>query len=140
MSTNKRVYISPSIFYAFIDRVHAKHQQSSAYFRYFASQEYALFVNIIDISEVYSDLCRRMSPSVGKEFLRVLYLSDINIIYPEESDVKLALKTMMNYGNDKLEYSEALRATVSQKRGIHSIATFEYLHSLFGIESFFLPI
>lgn len=139
-STNKRVYVSPTIFYAFIDRVNPKHNQASAYFRYFAQNNYALFVNILDVTEVYNDLCKRMSPSVGKEFLRILFLSDINIIYPEETDIKLALKTMLNYGNDQLKYPEALRATVAQKRGIQSVATFEFLHSLFGIDNFFLPI
>lgn len=139
-TTSKRVYISPSVFYAFIDRAHIKHEQASAYFRYFAQNNYALFASIVDITEVYSDLCKRMSPSVGKDFLRSLFLSDINILYPEESEVKLALKTQLNYGNEQLKYPEALRATVAQKRGIQSVATFEFLHSLFGIENFFLPI
>lgn len=141
MSTqSKRVYITPSVFYAFIDRAHPKHGQASAYFRYFAQNNYALFASIVDITEVYNDLYKRMSPSVGKDFLRVLFLSDINILYPEENEVKLALKTQLNYGNDQLKYPESLRATLSQKRGIGSIASFEFMHSLFGIDTFYLPI
>lgn len=139
-TTNKRVYIAPSVFYAFIDRAHLKHEQASAYFRYFAQNNYALFASIVDITEVYTDLCRRMSPSVGKDFLRSLFLSDINILYPEESEVKFALKTQLNYGNEQLRYPESLRATLSQKRGVGSIASFDFTHSLFGLETFYLPI
>lgn len=139
-TTSKKVYISPSVCYAFIDRLDPRHKQSTAYFRYFAQNNYQLFMDVIDISETYGKICKRMSPSVGKDFLRVLFLSDINIIYPEESEIKTALKTLMNYGNEELRYSEALRSSIASRRNISSVATFEFLHPLFGLETFFLPI
>lgn len=137
---SKKVYISPSVCYAFIDRLDPRHRQAAAYFRFFAQNNYQLFIDIIDISETYDKICKRMSPSVGKDFLRILFLSDINIIYPEESEIKTALKTLMNYGNEELRYEEALRSSVANRRSIPIVATFEFLHPLFGLETFFLPI
>lgn len=137
---SKKVYLSPSVMFAFVDRGNTKHEQAAAYFRFFSSNEYQLYVDVVDIAETYEMICKRMSPSVGKDFLRTIFLSDMNIIYPEEHEIKAALKTLITYRNDDLLYPEALRAILSNKRNISNVATFEFLHPLFGLQMFFLPI
>lgn len=139
-SNSKKVYITPSLMYAFIDRVHDRNREAAAYFRYFAQHNYQLFTDVTDVLDTYNALSSRMSPSVGKDFLRIIFLSDINILYPEEVEIKTALKQLLNYGNEALLYPEALRASIANRRSIPYIATFNYLHALFGLETFTLPI
>jgi predicted nucleic acid-binding protein len=67
-------------------------------------------------------------------------LGNINIIYPEESDIKAALKTLVNYQSTELSFSQSLRAVLANRRGINQIFTLEYLHPLFGQSVFYLPI
>lgn len=137
---SKKVYLAPSSLYAFIDRAHEKHQQASAYFRFFSQEEYMLYIDAINLNETYDIIFRKMSPSLAKDFLRIVSLSDINVISPEESEVKATFKTISNYNALDLTFSEAIMAVVASKRSIVTICTFDYLHPLFGLSTFFLPI
>lgn len=137
---SKKVYLAPSSLYAFIDRAHDKHPQASAYFRYFSEQEYMLYIDAINLNEAYEIIYKKMSPSLAKDFLRISSLSDINILSPEDSEIKATFKTIANYNALDLTFSEALMAVIASKRNILTICTFEYLHPLFGLNTFFLPI
>lgn len=138
--TNKKVYLAPSSLYAFIDRAHEKHTQSAAYFRYFSEQEYLLYIDTINMNEVYDIIFKKMSPSLAKDFLRILTLSDINIISPEDNEIKATFKAITNYNSLDLTFSEALMAVIASRRNIGQVCTFDYLHPLFGLNTFFLPI
>lgn len=137
---SKKVYLSPSALYAFIDRAHEKHAQASAYFRYFSEEEYIIYMDVINLNETYNIIFKKMSPSLAKDFLRIISLSDINIITPEDNEIKATFKTIINYNSLDLTFSEAIMAVVASKRNIIQICTFEYLHPLFGLNTFFLPI
>ncbi|MDO8269410.1 MAG: hypothetical protein Q7T54_01930 [Candidatus Levybacteria bacterium] len=137
---SKKVYLSPSSLYAFIDRAHDKHAQASAYFRYFSEEEYLLYMDVINLNQTYEIIFKKMSPSLAKDFLRIVALSDINILTPEESEIKATFKTVSNYNSMDLTFSEALMAVVASKRNITTICTFDYLHPLYGLNTFYLPI
>jgi len=137
---SKKVYLTPNSLYAFIDRAHDKHTQASAYFRYFSEEEYSLYIDAINLTETYDIIFQKMSPSLAKDFLRILSLSDVNIISPEDSEIKATFKTIINYNSLDLTFSEALMAVIASKRNISQICTFDYLHPLFGLNTFFLPI
>lgn len=138
--TSKKVYIARSGFYAFIDRAHPKHDQATAYFRFFAEDKYSLFTDLITLIDVYNQLYKEISPSLAKDFLRIIFLGNVNIIYPEERDVKAALKTLVNYQSTELTFTQSLRAVLANRRGVSQIFTFDYLHPLFGQSVFYLPI
>ena len=141
MSTvTKKVYIEASVFTAFIDRAHPKHETASAYIRYFGQEEYALFTDIHAIMSAYKQIYDNISPSLAKDFLRTLFLSNLNIIYPEEQEIKAALKTLITFQITDLTFDKALSAVLANKRNINQICTFDYLHSLFGQSLFYLPI
>lgn len=137
---SKKVYLSPSALYAFIDRAHEKHAQASAYFRYFSEEEYLLYIDVINLNQAYDVIFKKMSPSLAKDFLRIISLSDINIITPEDNEIKATFKTIINYNSLDLNFSEAIMTVIASKRNIMQICTFEYLHPLFGLNTFFLPI
>lgn len=138
--TSHKIYIHSSVLFAFIDRAHPKHEQAGAFFRYFAQEEYQVYVDFIGVMDTYNKIYKEISPSLGKDFLRTLSLSNINIIYPEENDTKSALKALVTYQSTDLTYSDAVMAVVSMKRNIPHICTFDYLHSLFGLTVFYLPL
>jgi len=137
---SKKVYVEASAFYAFIDRAHPKNEQTAAFFRYFGEQGYTLFTDTGTLNEAYNRIYKEISPSLSKDFLRTIFLGNINIIYPEESDIKAALKTLVNYQSTELSFSQALRAVLANRRSINQIFTLEYLHPLFGQSVFYLPI
>ncbi len=137
---SKKVYLAPSSLYAFIDRAHEKHAQATAYFRFFSEEEYLLYIDPINLNQTYDIIYQKMSPSLAKDFLRIISLSDINLLTPEESEVKATFKSIINYNSLDLTFSEALMAVIASKRNISQICTFEYLHPLFGLNTFYLPI
>lgn len=137
---SKKVFIASDLFVSFIDRAHPKHIHAVAFFRYFASERFELYSNMPIVIASYQKIYQDISPSIARDFLRALSLGNINIIFPEESDFKAALKTLITYQSTELTFEEALMSVEADKRRIPAICTFEYLHPLFGISTFFLPI
>lgn len=140
MTTSKKVFIASDVISSFIDRAHTRHEEADAYFRYFTQEEYALFTDINSITQAYMDIYTNISPSLAKDFLRTLALSNFNILYPDESDNKASLKALINFQSTDLTYPKALMSVMAERRGIQNICTFEYLHPLFGLHLFYLPI
>ncbi len=137
---SKKVFLAPSSFLAFIDRAHPMHEQASAFFRYFGQENYALYTDYPTILEVYRVIYTTISPSLARDFTRTMSITAMNIIHPDEADAKGALKALNAYQTLDLTYSNALMAVLAYKRNIQSICTFEYLHPLFGLTTFYLPI
>ncbi len=138
--TSKKVYIAPDGFVTFIDRGHPKHVQTGAFFRYFALEKFQLFTSTISIDNAYQDLYQNISPSLGKDYLRAMYMSSINIIYPEPSDVKSAIKIVAQSNSIEMTFAKALISVICNKRNIPQICTFDYLPPLYGLQAFYLPV
>jgi len=138
--TSKKVFIASDGFVAFIDRAHPKHIYASAEFRYFAENNFQLYTTIVTISDVCDELSTSISPTMAKDFLRAIELSNINLLLPEESDVKRALRLITGSQLSDLSFNSALMSVMCNKRSIPQICTFKYLHSLFGLQKFYLPV
>lgn len=137
---SKKVYLSPSSFLAFLDRAHTKHEQAGAFFRYFGEHRYRLYTDYLTIYEVHKQIHFQISPALSRDFMRTLLFSNINIICPQEPNIRAALKMLINYHSIDLTFGNALIAILANKRDITQICTFDYLHSLFGQTAFYLPI
>lgn len=137
---SKKVYVAGDSLVAFIDRGHPKHLHATACFRYFAQNNYQLYTSIIMLNEVYYELYMTISPSVARDFIRAIELSSLNILYPEDSDCKRSLRTVIGTQSVDLTFSKALMAIICNKRSIPQILTFEYMPTLFGLTAFFLPV
>lgn len=136
---SKKVFLAPDIFVAFVDRAHPKHLHAAAFFRYFAQEQQTLYTNPQNIMDAYTIIQKKISPFLAKDFLKAISLGSINILYPEETDLKLCFKTILG-ASAELSMQEALTAVMAQRRAIGQIATFTYLHPLFGLTTFYLPI
>lgn len=140
MTQSKKVFLSSDVIFSYIDRAHPKHDQATAFIRFFAENEYQLFTDILCLNNVYAQIYAEISTSLAKDFLRTLALSHINLLYPDESDQKQALKTLTSSTAAEFTYTKALMLVLSDKRKIPQICTFDYLPQLFGINLFYLPL
>lgn len=125
---------------AFVDRVHKKHVQATAFFRYFAQEQYQLYTNPLTVNETYMTIYNTISPSLARDFLRATDLSGINIIFPENADIKAAIKIIETSNSVDLTFSKALMAVMCNKKSIPQIMTYEFLHALYGLQLFYLPV
>jgi predicted nucleic acid-binding protein len=137
---SKKVFIESDVFYSFVNRADARYPQASAFFRYFAQEKFQVFTSYPVTEEVYKEIYEKISPSLAKDFMKGISLSAVNILYPTESDLKAALKSLVNYQNTELTFRESQTAVLANRNYINQICTFKYLHPLFGIGSFNLPI
>src|SRR5689334_12052802 len=115
---SKKVFIAPDGFVAFIDRAHPKHIHAAAQFRYFAENTYQMYTTITSFNDAYQTLYNTISPSVARDFLRAVELSNLNLIYPEESDVKRSLRAVATTQSVDLTFATALAATICNKKNI----------------------
>jgi len=139
-SISKKVFVETDILYSFINRADSRYPQASAYFRFFAQEKFQVFTSYAVLEESYKDIYEKISPSLAKDFLRGMSLSSVNVLYPTESDFKAALKSLINYQNTELTFREAQTAVLSNRNYISQICTFRYVHPLFGIGVFNLPL
>jgi len=137
---SKKIYIAPDGLVAFIDRAHKSHVQATAFFRYFAQEQCQLYTNIVTINECYMTIYNTISPSLARDFLRALNLSSINMLNPEPADIKSAIKVIEMSSSVDLTFTKALMAVMCSRRSIPQIMTYEFLHALYGLQLFYLPM
>ena|SRR5579872_3273355 len=137
---NKKVLVAADVFIAFIDRANPRHLHAGAFFRYFAQEHYTLFTTPLVVSDTYEILSHKISTSVAKDFIKALTLGSLNILSPDESDIKFACKTILSATGTEASFDEVLMQTIANRRNITQICTFTYLHPLYRLTTFYLPI
>ena len=139
MATNKKLFITSSVFVAFIDRTHPKHTQATVCFRYFAAQKYQIYTSYVNIVEAYRAIFDDISPFLARDFLRAITLGSISVLYPSEADTKAAVKALVNSQSNELNFVDAQTEVLAYRNSIMQIFSFDYMHLLFGLTSFVLP-
>lgn len=137
---SRKVFLAPDVFVAFVDRANPKNLHATAFFRFFAQEQHFLYTSDHAIMNAYTEIQERISPFLAKDFLKAISLGTINILYPEDPDLKLCFKTMLASSASELSMQEALMSVMASRRAIPQICTFGYMHPLFGLQAFFLPI
>lgn len=139
MTRSKKVLTTREILFSFIDRQHTKHAEAEAYFRFFANEGYHIYTPSFAVMDTYAQIRKHMSFSIAKDFLRTIYLGSIEIIYPDESTTKNAIKLILSNTSDDLTMDQALINVIADKNQIPQIASFDYQYFYFGIQPFTLP-
>ena len=139
MTSSKKVLVTSSILFAFVDRNHPKHRQASAFLRYFAQEKFQVFVPLSEIITVYNQLKKHVSYGIAKDFLRTVFVGDLEILYPDESSAKNALKLALTPGQGDISFSQVLINVLAEKNQISQINTLEFLKTYFGNSIFNLP-
>jgi predicted nucleic acid-binding protein len=139
MAASKKVFLTPSVLFALLDRNHPKHSQADAYFRFFAKEQYQLFVTISSVVRTYNDIRKHMSYSIAKDFLRAMFVGNIQIVYPDEPTTRATLKLLLSDTQYEISFEQALTNVSADRRQISQICSFEFSRFYFGINLFTLP-
>jgi len=139
MTTSKKVLLTPLVLFAFVDRNHPRHTQASAYMRYFAQQQFRVFVSITSVVRTYNDLRKHMSYSIAKDFLRAMFTGNIQILYSDEASSRATLKLLLSDVRYENNFEQALINVLADRNQIPQICSFEYSRFYFGINLFTLP-
>lgn len=129
---SKKVLVDSSLLYAFIDRSDRNHTQAVKLMEHFSTQGVYLFTSYYSLQEVYGAVNKQIGISIGIDFLESILGSNIEILFPQKSDLISAFKLLKTNRNHQLLFKEAMTATLMQKKGISQISTFTYWHNLLG--------
>lgn len=129
---SRKIFIDSSILIAFIDRGDPNSSRASKAIGDLASLGYRLYTSSEVVIDSYDLLSRDVGMTVALEFLQIMFQTGIEILFPQKADLITAHR-ILNVNRDKqIALSEALNATLMQKRGIVQILTFVYWNNLFG--------
>lgn len=131
-TTSRKIFIDTSILIAFIDRGNPNHLKASKAIEDLASIGYRLYTSLQVVTDSYSMLSREVSTSIALEFLQTMLQTGIEILFPQKADLITAHRILRVNRERQIPLTEALNATLMQKRGIVQIITFTYWHNLFG--------
>lgn len=131
-TTSRKIFIDFSIFIAFIDRGAQNHLKASKAIGDLASVGYRLYTSSQVVADSYTLLYRDVGSTVALEFLQIMLQTGIEILFPQKADLITAHRILRVNRDKQISISEALNATLMQKRGIVQILTFSYWHNLFG--------
>ncbi len=131
-TTSRKIFIDSSILIAFIDRGAPNHSKAAKAMEDLASIGYHPYTSTQTVTDSYAQLSRDISTTVALEFLQIMLQSSIEILFPQKADLITAHRILRVNHDRQILLSEALNATLMQKRGIVQILTFSYWNKLFG--------
>lgn len=132
---SRKIFIDSSILIAFIDRGDPNHLKATKAIEDMASLGYRLYTSPQVITDSYVLLSRGVGITVSLEFLQTMLQSGIEILFPQKADLITAHRILKVNRDEKLSLSEALNATLMQRKGITQILTFTDWNKLFGTET-----
>lgn len=131
-TTSRKIFIDSSILIAFIDRGAPNHLRASKAIEDLARAGYRLYTSSPVVTNSYTLLSSDVGTTIALEFLQTMLQSGIEIVFPQKIDLITTHRILRANKDRQIPLSEALNATLMQKRGIVQILTFSYWHNLFG--------
>ena len=131
-TTSRKIFIDSSILVAFIDRGSRNHLLATKAIEDLASLNYSLYTSSQVITDSYDLLLNDVGKTVALEFLQTMLQSGIELLFPQKADIITAHRILKVNNNREIALSEALNATLMQKRGIIQVLTFNNWSKLFG--------
>lgn len=131
-STSRKIFIDSSILIAFIDRGDPYHLKASKAIGDLASIGLRLYTSLQVVTDSYVLLSRDVGTTVALEFLQTMLQTGIEILFPQKADLITAHRILRANRSRQIPLSEALNATLMQKKGIVQILTLSSWNELFG--------
>lgn len=136
---SKKVFVTAGVFFAFLDRNHPKHREAGAFFRYFAKEKFQVITSIQMVVKTYNQLREHMSYSAAKDFVRSIYLGNIEILRPGEEEEKAALKLLFSDQYFDFPLEQAIINVLADRHNIPQVCSFEYIRFYLDVNPFLLP-
>lgn len=128
----RKIFIDSSIFLAFVDRADQNHPKAVKLLEDLARGGYLVYTSNQNIQDAYAVLAREVGASVALEFLQSILQSDMEILFPQKTDLIAAHRILQTNRDRLLTLREALNAALMQRKGILQILTLSFWHNLFG--------
>lgn len=129
---NRKIFIDASVLLSFIDRGDPNHTKGIHALETIASMGFQAFTSNQTISETYTTLTRNVGTSVALDFLQAILQSDIEIIFPQKTDLVAAHRILRVNRDRQISLQEGVNASLMQKREIIQVLTFNQWHNLYG--------
>lgn len=133
----RKIFVDGSVLYAFTDRADTNHVQAVKTLEQLSLQGIQLFTSIQDIQDVYTAINRQLGTTIGFDFLQAMIESNIEVIYPQRSDLVSSYKLIRLNTNKQIPFKQAMVATLMAKKNVVKILTFTFWHNLLGTEPYF---
>jgi predicted nucleic acid-binding protein len=140
MAVSRKVFIDSSVLYSFIDRADANHAQTVKTIEQLSLQEIALFTSLQAIQDTFNAVNRQLGSTLGYDFLEVITQSNIEILFPQKSDLITAHRIMKTNRMKQMSLKDVITAVLMQKKGIVRILTYTYWPNILGSESYFYRV
>ncbi|MBI2593907.1 type II toxin-antitoxin system VapC family toxin [Candidatus Daviesbacteria bacterium] len=131
-TTSRKIFIDSSALIAFIDRGTTDHLKASKAIEDLASIGYRLYTSSQVITDTYVLLLRNSGNAVALEFLQTMLQSGIEILFPQKADLITAHRILRVNRDEQIPLTEAINATLMQRKGITQILTLSNWNKLFG--------
>lgn len=131
-TTSRKIFVDSSILIAFIDRGDPNHLKASKAIEDMASLDYRLYTSSQVVTDSYTLLSSDVGTTVALEFLQIMLQTGIEILFPQKADLITAHRILKVNREEQISLSEAVNATLMQRKGIVQILTFSYWNKLFG--------
>ena len=132
--TSRKLFLDSSVLLAFIDRSDSNHANAAQLLQSVAQLKFSLFTGYNQIMETYAIVAREIGKAVALEFLNSTLNSNIEVLFPQKSDLASASRFLQNNKGRQITLREVLTGVMMDKRNISQIATFTYWPNLFGTQ------
>lgn len=132
---SRKIFIDSSVLLSFIDKGDNNHKKAAQAIENLAKLGYQLYTSYQNVADTYAVLAREISLPIALDFLQASLRSDMEIIFPQKTDLNTAHRVIKNNRERQISLKEALNATLMQKRGVSQILTFTYWHNLYGTQA-----
>ena len=122
---NERVFIDTGAYIAFFHKQDAKRKEAVLTWEQLNRDEVTLFTTYDVINEFATLLGRKTDYLYSAKQTHLLYISDVEIIYPEDEDFKLALSFFKKYADQKVSFADCFSFVTMQKLNIEHVFTFD---------------
>lgn len=136
----RKIFIDASALYPFVDRSDPNHIQSVKAIEQLSLQGVSLYTSVQSVQETHSAISSQLGATLGFDFLQAILESNIEILYPQKSDLVAAFKLIKLNRNRELTLKESLTAVLMQRKNISQIITFAYWQNLLGSQKYSLSI
>lgn len=125
-----KVFLDTSFFVSFIDRVDLNHNRTVATFNNLGSGNFRLYTSSVTVLNVFNRLEKELGSVIAHDFLQAILESDIQIIYPEQTDIIASFRFIKSSTQRKASLSEILNIHLMERNGIAQVLTYDLWHNL----------
>jgi predicted nucleic acid-binding protein len=126
----QKIFIDASFLVAFIDRTNIDHIKAGQIMENLARDNFQVFTSSLVINQTFIRLEKEIGSVVADEFLQAILESNIQTLYPEQSDLLAGFRVLKTLTTRNASINEILNSVLMYKYRVYTILTFDTWHNL----------